>query len=117
MQSVQSDQSQHFLTDESGGGCEEDGQLVVVEEPGAHGEESEVHGGGGGQEGGARDVHPGAGGQQGKTQPAHVGSELAENSAVEIDLRRPIVSIFSIKQGNIFTSAREQRRARRQRRK
>ena len=75
------------LTDESGESCEEDGKFVVVKEPGPHGEEGEVHGGGGGEEGGAGDEHPGTGHQQGQAQPAHVGSELAENSAVEINLK------------------------------
>ena len=56
-------------------------------EPGSHGEQAEVHGGGGGEEGGAGDEHSCAGHQQSQTQPAHVGSELAENSAVEINLK------------------------------
>ena len=36
------------------------GELALLVEPGAHGEEDEVHGGGGGQEGGARHEHAGA---------------------------------------------------------
>ena len=76
----------------------------MVKEPGPHGQESEVHRGGGGEEGGAGDEHPGAAHQQGQTQPAHVGSELAENSAVEINLQQSNnfcykAEIFSMKNG------------------
>ena len=46
------------LTQECGKCRCEDGQVVFLVEPGAHGEEAEVHGGGGGEEGGAGDEHP-----------------------------------------------------------
>ena len=56
-------------------------------EPCPHGEEGEVHGGGGGQEGGARDEHPGTSRQQEEGQTTDVSPELAENSSVEEHLR------------------------------
>ena len=46
------------LTQECGKCCGKDGQMVFLVEPGSHGEEAEVHGGGGGEEGGAGDEHP-----------------------------------------------------------
>ena len=55
-------------------------------EPGSHGEQAEVHGGGGGEEGGARDEHAGAGGQQAQAQPPNIGTKLAQHTAVEIHL-------------------------------
>ena len=61
-------------------------------EPCPHGEEGEVHGGGGGEEGGARDEHPRTGHHHTQAQPTNIGSELAQNTTVKINL------------GNIFNS-------------
>ena len=45
-------------------------------EPGSHGEQAEVHGGGGGEEGGAGDEHSRREDHDCQTESAHVGSEL-----------------------------------------
>ena len=55
-------------------------------EPGTHREEREVHRGGGGQEGGARDKHPGAGHHDPQTQPPYISSELAQYSTIKVNL-------------------------------
>ena len=57
-------------------------------EPGSHGEQAEVHGGGGGEEGGAGDEHSRREDQDCQTESAHVGSELTQDSAVEVHLKR-----------------------------
>ena len=45
-------------------------------EPCAHGEECQVHAGGGGQEGGARDEHARTAHHDAETQSPNIGSEL-----------------------------------------
>ena len=55
-------------------------------EPGSHGEEGEVHGGSRGKEGGAGDEHPGTEHEKGEAEPTYIGPELAENTAIEINL-------------------------------
>ena len=74
------------LTEKCGECSTEYGQLVLMLEPCPHGEEGEVHGGGGREEGGARDEHPRAGHHHTQAQPTNIGSELAQNTTVKINL-------------------------------
>ena len=74
------------LTKERGESCGEYGELVFVVEPGPHGEEGQVHGGGGRQEGRARDEHATTEDKQRQAQPPNVGSELTEDTAIEVHL-------------------------------
>ena len=74
------------LTEKSREGCCEYCQPVLLPEPGPKSDEGEVEGGGGGEEGRARQEHTRRHGHHAQAQPANICTERCQDPAVKINL-------------------------------
>ncbi len=74
------------LTEESWESGGEDGEPVLVAEPGAEGEEGEVEGGGGREESCAGQEHPRRQAHHDQADPPYVRAKCHQDSAVKVHL-------------------------------